>query len=168
MPTKGGIYFSGKDITKLSEGARNELRRLDMAYVFQSVALISTMTSYENIEFGLSIAGYPRNKRKQRAEECLCMVGLQKRMKHYPGEMSGGEQQRVAIARAIAHKPKIIFADEPTAEVDTIMGLQIVNIFKTLVHEEKLTVIMTTHDPGMMELADMVYTLEDGAVIDAG
>ena len=87
-------------------------------------------------------------------------------MKHRPAELSGGEQQRVAIARAIAHKPQIIFADEPTAALDSVMGLQIVKLFKELVAREEITIVMTTHDPSMMEVADRVYTLEDGVVTD--
>ena len=126
------------------------------------------MTAYENVEFGLRVAGYAPTDRKRRAEDCLAMVGLQKRMHHLPQELSGGEQQRVAIARAIAHKPKVVFADEPTAELDTNMGLQVVKVLKDLVHEEGLTVIMTTHDPSMIDIADCVYTLEDGMIIDMG
>jgi putative ABC transport system ATP-binding protein len=103
---------------------------------------------------------------KDRAEECLSLVGLGKRMHHRSHELSGGEQQRVAIARAIAHKPQIIFADEPTGELDTHMGLQVIKVLQSLVQEEGITVVMTTHDPSMMELADCVYTLEDGEIID--
>jgi len=94
------------------------------------------------------------------------MVGLQKRMHHMPQELSGGEQQRVAIARAISHKPRLLLADEPTGELDTHLGLQVVKVFKDLVREEGLTVVMSTHDPNMTEIADHVFTLEDGEIID--
>jgi putative ABC transport system ATP-binding protein len=100
-------------VTVLPDKKLDNLRRVNMGFVFQSVALISLMSAYENIEFGLRIAGYEGKQRKNRAEECLNIVGLGKRMYHMPPQLSGGEQQRVAIARAIAHKPKIIFADEP-------------------------------------------------------
>ena len=163
-PTEGSICFDGVEITGISEGRRDNLRRTGMGFVFQSVALISMMSAYENVEFGLRIAGYSARERKKRAEECLSLVGLEKRMHHRPHELSGGEQQRVAIARAVAHKPKIVFADEPTAELDTHLGLQVVRLFKSLAEKEGLTVVMTTHDPGMMEVADMVYTLEDGEI----
>ena len=93
------------------------------------------------------------------------MVGLGSRMNHMPQEMSGGEQQRVAIARAIAHKPKVLFADEPTAELDTTTGLQVVKIFKELTQSEGVTIIMTTHDTGLMEIGDVAYELEDGEII---
>jgi putative ABC transport system ATP-binding protein len=165
-PTSGNIFFNGDEITHMPEVRRDELRRRSMGFVFQSVALISMMSAYENVEFGLRISGYNPKERKARAEECLNLVGLGKRMHHRPHELSGGEQQRVAIARAISHKPGVIFADEPTAELDTLMGLQVVKLFRNLVEKEGLTVVMTTHDPSMMEIADRVYTLEDGEVID--
>lgn len=163
-PSSGKILFDDVDITEMSEKQKDDLRRMKMGFVFQSVALISMMSAYENVEFGLRIAGYDPKYRKQRSEECLELVGLEKRMHHKPQEMSGGEQQRVAIARALAHKPRIIFADEPTAELDTHMGLKIVTLFKKLVEKEGITVLMTTHDPGMMEVADKVYALEDGEI----
>lgn len=165
-PTEGKVFFLGDEISKFSEGQRDKLRRKKIGFIFQSVALISTMTALENVEFALRIAGYPAAKRRERAERCLDLVGLAKRMKHRPAELSGGEQQRVAIARAIAHKPQIIFADEPTAALDSVMGLQIVKLFKELVAREEITIVMTTHDPSMMEVADRVYTLEDGVVTD--
>lgn len=165
-PTSGIILFGGRDITKMSEHARDGLRRTDIGYVFQSVALISMMSAYENVEFGLRVAGYPAKDRKKRAEECLEFVGLQKRMTHRPSELSGGEQQRVAIARAIAHKPKLLIADEPTAELDTHMGLQIMYVFRELVENEGCTVLMSTHDPNMIELGDHVYSLADGVVVE--
>lgn len=165
-PTKGSVIFDGRDITKLSEGARDNLRRYEMAFVFQSVALMSGMTAFENVEFGLRLAGYPYGEREKRAKECLAAVGLEKRMVHRPAEMSGGEQQRVAIARAIAHKPKIVFADEPTAELDTNTSLHVVKLFKELVAKQGMTIIMTTHDPSMMDIADRVYTLEDGETVE--
>ncbi len=165
-PTSGNIFLDNTDITKLSERQCDKLRRTNIGFVFQSVALISMMSAYENVEFGLRVAGYDANKRKARSEECLHLVGLGKRMHHRPNEMSGGEQQRVAIARAVAHKPKIVFADEPTAELDTHMGLQIVKLFKELVVSEGITVLMTTHDAGMMEVADKIFTLEDGEIVD--
>ena len=165
-PTKGKIYINGREITQMAEKERDEIRRREIGFVFQSVALVSQMSAYENVEFGLRIAGYDPKKRKERAEECLAFVGLHKRMHHRPHELSGGEQQRVAIARAFAHHPKVIFADEPTAEPDTGMALQVMKVFRDLVEKEGVTVIMTTHDPNMMELGDCVFTLEDGEIVD--
>lgn len=165
-PSSGEVLFGGEDITKLSEKKRDCLRRYDMAFVFQSIALMSAMTAYENVEFGLRLAKVPYSERDRRTREVMRNVGLEKRMFHRPGEMSGGEQQRTAIARAIAHKPKIVFADEPTAELDSATSLHIVKLFKELVEKEGMTIVMTTHDPSMMEVADRVYTLEDGEIVD--
>lgn len=137
-----------------------------MAFVFQSVALISTMTAFENVEFALRLTKLPYKERVERARQSLIQVGLEKRMDHRPGEMSGGEQQRVAIARAISHSPKIIFADEPTAELDSPTAMAVMKLFRDLVRQNDLTIVMTTHDTTMMDLADIVYTLEDGVISD--
>lgn len=166
VPTKGKIFFEDKEISSMSNSKKEKLRKKNFGFIFQSVAIISVMSAYENVEFGLRIAGFDPKLRKARAEECLTLVGLGKRMHHRAHELSGGEQQRVAIARAIAHRPGVIFADEPTAELDTHMGLQVVKLFKTLVEKEGITVVMTTHDPSMMEVADCVFTLEDGEIVD--
>jgi putative ABC transport system ATP-binding protein len=167
-PTSGSVFFKDSDITSLHEKGLDRLRRESMGFVFQSVALVPMMTAYENIEFGLRVAGYAYQSIDNRCRECLELVGLGKRHRHMPGELSGGEQQRVAIARAIAHKPEIIFADEPTAELDTRTGLQIISVFKELVRSEGITVMMTTHDPNMMELADKVFTIKDGEITNDG
>jgi putative ABC transport system ATP-binding protein len=164
-PTEGEVFFQGADITKMNEKERSLMRRNKIGFVFQSVALVPMMTAYENVEFALRLAGYKGN-RKARAEECLKIVGLGKRMDHMPQELSGGEQQRVAIARAIAHKPEIIFADEPTAELDTNTGLQVMKIFKDLVELEGVTIVMTTHDTGLMEIGDVIYQIEDGEFVE--
>lgn len=163
-PTEGQVYFRDQEITALSDHRRDQLRRHDMGFVFQSVALIPTMNAYENVEFALRVARPGGLDRRQRTEYVLQLVGLERRMRHRTQELSGGEQQRVAIARAIVHQPTVIFADEPTAELDTSMGLQVVQLFRTLVEKEGQTVVMTTHDPNMMELADQVFSLVDGVV----
>ena len=165
-PTSGEIMFDGRSLTKMSERKRDHVRKSEMGFVFQSVALVSMMTAYENVEFILRINGFPAKERRKRVESCLERGGLASRMTHLPPELSGGEQQRVAIARAIAHKPKVIFADEPTAELDTNTGLQVVKIFKNLIEHEGTTIVMTTHDPGLMDIADKVYELADGEIIN--
>lgn len=164
-PTKGEVIFDGQDITKLSDAKRDDLRRYQMAFIFQSVALMGSMTAFENVDFGLRLSKFPYDQRAERVTKCLEEVGLGKRIHHRPGELSGGEQQRVAIARALAHEPKIIFADEPTAELDSGTAHHIVELFKKLVEEEHMTIVMTTHDPSLLEIADRVYTLEDGEII---
>jgi len=166
-PTEGAVYLEGMEISSLSEKKRDALRRRDIGLIFQSFALVPYMSAYENVEFGLRIAGAPAASYRKWAEEALEFVGLTKRMTHRPYELSGGEQQRVAIARAIAHKPKLILADEPTAELDSRMGLQVLKLFKDLVREG-MTIILTTHDPAIMEIVDEVYALEDGVIVDEG
>jgi len=165
-PSEGDVLVDGASIVNMSESKRDKLRRTDIGFVFQSVALVGIMTAYENVEFILRLSGYNAKERKARAEACLEMVGLGPRMHHLPPQLSGGEQQRVAIARAIAHRPKIIFADEPTAELDTNTGLQVVKIFKDLIENEGATIVMTTHDSGLMDIADKVYELADGEIIN--
>ena len=170
QPTSGTVTFDGKDITKMSEAKREQLRRRDIGFIFQSVSLIPIMTAYENVEFALRMGGVKmsRAETKARVTECLSMVGLAGRMNHMPQELSGGEQQRVAIARAIAHRPKVIFADEPTAELDSLTAKAVVQIFKKLVEQEHVTIIMTTHDVGLMDMAETVYMLEDGEIVKNG
>jgi putative ABC transport system ATP-binding protein len=167
-PTSGDISFEGKPLQTLPEPARDEIRRLRMGFVFQSVGLITLMSAYENVEFALRIAGFDPGMRSRRTEECLALVGLSRRMHHRPSELSGGEQQRVAIARAMAHRPAVIFADEPTAELDTAMGLQVLRTFRALITAEGVTVVLSSHDPAVVELADKVIALEDGRVSDGG
>ncbi len=163
--TEGEVVFDDKNLGPMSEEARTGLRRRDIGFVFQSVALIPIMTAAENVDYALRLAGW-KGDRKERVRECLDLVGLSKRMAHLPSEMSGGEQQRVAIARAIAHGPKLVFADEPTGELDTNTALQVVKIFKELNESQGVSIVMTTHDRGFMEIGDRVYALENGEIVD--
>ena len=163
QPTEGKVQVDGREVTEMSDSDRTLLRRRDIGFVFQSVALIPIMTAAENVEYALRLSGW-RGNREERVKECLEMVGLGKRMSHLPNEMSGGEQQRVAIARAIAHGPKLVFADEPTGELDTNTALQVVKIFKELNRTQGVTILMTTHDKGFMEIGDRVYSLENGVL----
>ena len=164
-PTDGEVRFNGDDITQMSDDERDVLLRNEIGFVFQSVALISLMSAVENVDFRLRISGGSSEERRARAVECLTLVNLRQRMDHRPHELSGGEQQRVAIARAISNRPSVIFADEPTGELDTHSGLQVVKIFRELIVKEGVTVIMTSHDPNMAELADHVIVMEDGKIV---
>ncbi len=164
-PTSGQVFFNGKEITDISEKEKEMIRRQEVGFIFQSISLIPNMTAYENVEFALRLSSYDGDM-KARTEECLKQVGLGGRMYHMPQEMSGGEQQRVAIARAIAHKPTVIIADEPTAELDTNTAFAVVNLFKELVEKEKITILMTTHDVGLMSAGDVVFQLEDGEIVN--
>ena len=163
-PTEGKVLFEGQDIAQLPETERCRLRRKKVGYVFQSVALIPLMTALENVAFALRLAGDKRSP-EDRALECLRLVGLEKRAGHMPQELSGGEQQRVAIARAMAHRPSILFADEPTAELDSGTALQVAHIFRDLTDKEGITVVMTTHDRELATIGDKIYALEDGEII---
>jgi putative ABC transport system ATP-binding protein len=166
-PTSGRVLFGGEDITAMSEKQRENLRRTKIGFVFQSVSLIPMMSAYENVEFALRLAGWKKDLR-ERAQHCLKLVGLGARMNHMPQEMSGGEQQRVAIARAIAHQPQVIFADEPTAELDSATALQVMKLFSELVEQEQVTIVMTTHDQGLMGMGGMLYELQDGMLAEGG
>ena len=164
-PTEGVVKLKGREITGLSEAERSRIRRREFGLVFQSFGLIPLMSAYENVEFGLRIASGTTKGNRETAERALERVGMLDRMKHRPMELSGGEQQRVAIARAIAHEPALLIADEPTAELDSKMAMQVMRVFRDLVHRSAMTVVLTTHDPGIMELADQVIALEDGKIV---
>ncbi len=160
-PTSGKVLIGGRDVGGFSERERDDLRRMQMGFVFQAVSLIPSLTACQNVEFSLRLAGI-RKGRKERVEECLSLVGLANRAKHMPAELSGGEQQRVAIARAIAHRPQILLADEPTAELDSAMAAHITQLLQELTRKEGITVLMTTHDTGLMDAGDMIIELENG------
>lgn len=168
-PTEGEIYLEDKKVGSMSARAREDYRRKYMGFIFQSVSLIPVLSVRQNVEFSMRMAGIKdKQKLKERAEECLKLVGLGNRIEHMPSELSGGEQQRVAIARAIAPRPKLILADEPTAELDSNMAAAVTELFKELSHSDNITVLMTTHDVGLMGAADMLIELENGERIDDG
>ncbi len=163
-PSDGEIYFNGKSFGEMSLAEKEDIRRRQMGFVFQSVALIPVMNAYENVDFAMRLAGC-QGDYESRIREILRLVGMDERMLHMPGQMSGGEQQRVAIARAVTHAPKVIFADEPTGALDTEAGIKVMKLFKRLVEKEGVTIVMTTHDPNLMELGDVIYEIEDGELI---
>lgn len=167
MPTEGSVQFLDKNLEQMTEKGREMLRRYEMGFVFQSIALIPTMTAYENVEFALRLAKNDviNENTHDRVSELLERVGLSKRMDHMPDQLSGGEQQRVAIARAVVHRPKVVFADEPTGALDTASGFEVMRLFRELIDDEGITIVMTTHDPNLMELGDEVFELSDGIVI---
>ncbi|MDE6025546.1 MAG: ABC transporter ATP-binding protein [Lachnospiraceae bacterium] len=164
-PTEGEILFEQESYQGMSESDKEALRRTDIGFIFQSVALIPIMNAYENVDFSLRLAEWDGDK-DSRIKKVLSLVGMHERILHMPGQMSGGEQQRIAIARAVAPEPKVIFADEPTGALDTDMGLRVMSLFKNLIAKEGITIVMTTHDPNLMELGDIIYEMEDGELID--
>ena len=164
-PDAGSVFFDEQEIASLSEKQRDEFRRTKIGFVFQSFGLIPYLTAYENVEFGLRIAGVPQDLWASRVIEALEFMGIAKRASHRTYEMSGGEQQRCAIARAIVHRPALVWADEPTAELDSKMARQVMMVFRRLSRELQISIVMTSHDTGSMEVADHVYAMESGQVV---
>ena len=167
-PTEGDVSFDGQVYSEMEDAQKEQLRSKEIGFVFQAVALIPIMNAYENVDFAMRLAEPELTAKEvdERIRETLALVGMEERMRHMPGQMSGGEQQRVAIARAVAHRPKVVFADEPTGALDTESGLRVMQLFRNLIEKEGVTIVMTTHDPNLMELGDVVYELEDGEIID--
>jgi len=162
VPTKGEITFRNHSFHQLDDDERTAIRRRDIGFIFQTYALMPLLSAWENVELSLRMAGTPRGEWKKRVAHCLELVGLTKRADHRPYELSGGEQQRVAIAKAIAHRPVLLLADEPTAELDSQMGAQVMAVFREIIATERVTICMTTHDPTILEVADHVYEMVDG------
>lgn len=163
-PTSGIVTMGETELGKLSDEEMEDFRREHMGFVFQSVALFPIMSAYENVDFALRLAEY-EGDRDFRIKEVMTLVGIEERMMHAPDEMSGGEQQRVAIARAIAPHPDVLFADEPTGALDTATGIKVVKLFKKLIEAEGISIVMTTHDPGLMEMGDVIYEMSDGRLV---
>jgi putative ABC transport system ATP-binding protein len=165
-PTSGRVLINGEDISKLNANRRADLRKDSIGFVFQFFALIPGLTAYENVDLPLLLAGEKKSKRRERANELLEAVGLTERACHRPDQMSGGEQQRVAIARALATRPVLVLADEPTANLDTENGRQVMEIMQQLNAETGTTFVFATHDPRVIPFARRVVTLRDGQVSD--
>jgi putative ABC transport system ATP-binding protein len=166
QPTSGHVYINGKDVSKLNRDKRADMRRGTIGFIFQFFALIPTLTAYENIEMPLLLNGKSASERRQRVNSLLESVGLADRANHRPDQLSGGEQQRVAIARALASKPTLILADEPTANLDTANGQQVMETMVRLNKETGITFVFATHDPRVIHYARRVVTLRDGVVVD--
>jgi putative ABC transport system ATP-binding protein len=165
-PTSGRVLLKGEDVSKLSGSKRADLRRGSIGFVFQFFALLPGLNAYENIELPLLLAGKNGKQRKERVTELLEAVDLADRAQHRPDEMSGGEQQRVAVARALATNPILILADEPTANLDTENGRQVMEIMQRLNQETGTTFVCATHDPRVVAFARRVVELRDGKVSD--
>ena len=161
-PDQGSVFLQGREIEHLGEQEMVDLRRHQIGFVFQSFGLLPHYSAYETVDFALRVAGVPGRARRERALECLALVGLGDRMDHRPDEMSGGQQQRLCIARAIAAHPALILADEPTGELDSHTGREILALFRRILVRERTALIVTTHDPKVFEYADTAYELSDG------
>jgi putative ABC transport system ATP-binding protein len=165
QPTSGKVVIVGKETTGLSRNQRADLRKGTIGFVFQFFALIPTLTAYENVEMPLLLNGKSAAQRKQRVMELLEAVDMTDRAHHRPDQLSGGQQQRVAVARALATDPKLILADEPTANLDTENGEQVMEIMKKLNNETATTFVFATHDPRVIQYANRVVTLQDGLIV---
>jgi len=163
-PDEGKIFIDGSDVLKLSDEELAELRLRKIGFVFQFFNLLPRLTAIRNVELPLLIAGVPEREARERAMEMLRLVGLEARINHRPKELSGGEQQRVAIARALINNPKIVLADEPTGNLDTKSGWEIVQLMKQLNEKRNQTFIVVTHDPHIAETADRILYLKDGLI----
>lgn len=164
QPTSGGVSINGQDATHLNRNQRADLRKSAIGFVFQFFALIPTLTAYENIEMPLLLNGTRSGERRKRVNEMLEAVGLTDRAHHRPDQLSGGQQQRVAVARALATNPRLILADEPTANLDTENGRQVMDIMARLNKETGVTFVFATHDPRVISYASRVVTLQDGLI----
>ena len=162
-PTSGQVWIEQREVTQLPEKDLVQLRRQRIGFVFQSFALLPMYSAAENIDLMLRLAGIAdRRERGRRVQSALALVGLRKWADHRPYELSGGQQQRVAIARAIVTRPALILADEPTGELDSTTGLQIMELFREIVDREQATVLIATHNLAVEMYAQRVYHLEDG------
>ena len=164
IPTEGEVLLGGKDLVTLSEKERTAIRLNDLGYIFQDYAILPSLTALENTMLPLLMQGYDMKKAKTKARKALERVGLLDRENNLPSELSGGQQQRVSIARAIAHAPKIIFADEPTANLDSETSEQVMKVFLEL-NKEGQTIIMVTHEVEYALLADRTITMADGNIV---
>lgn len=164
-PTSGHVILFGEDVSKWSDRRLTEVRRRHIGFVFQSFALLPTMSAFENVELPLRMIGVGHRARRQRAMECLELVGLTRWAKHRPQEMSGGQQQRVAIARALVNQPGLVLADEPTGELDSTTGRGIIELFRDIVADEGIAIIMASHDPTVEEYVSHTYHMGDGTIL---
>ncbi len=165
-PTSGKYILEGIDGENLSGDDLSEIRNRKIGFVFQGFNLLSRTSALENVELPLIYAGISSSKRKEMAQEALKAVGLEGKQDRYPSQLSGGEQQRVAIARALVNKPLIILADEPTGNLDSKTSLEIINIFKSLNDELKITIIMITHEPDIASFAKRRILFRDGKILE--
>jgi len=164
-PSKGEIVIAGKHIEKLNEKQLVTFRREKVGFIFQSYNLIGTMNALENVALPLSFRGVPKDIRLKKAKKYLQLVGLEKFMKHMPNQMSGGQQQRVGIARALAMDPEIIFADEPTGNLDSKTTMEVLKLMQQIVRERNQTLIMVTHDNNLATYADRIFKIIDGKIV---
>ena len=165
-PTKGEIVIAGEHMETKTENKLVAFRREHIGFIFQSFNLMGTMNAIENVALPLTFQGMDKKRRNAKAEEMLDLVGLTKHKKHRPNQMSGGQQQRVGVARALVVEPEIIFADEPTGNLDSNTSVEVMNLMKKVVREKNQTLVMVTHDNYLASFADVILRIKDGKIID--
>jgi putative ABC transport system ATP-binding protein len=165
-PTHGKVYINGRDVSKIDDNEKARIRRKTVGFIFQFFNLIPNFTALKNVELPMIFSDYPN--REKRAETLLRMVGLGKRTRHFPSQLSGGETQRVSIARAMANNPDIILADEPTGNLDSKSGDEVMKLLRKLNKEKKVTLVMVTHDRSVAKYCKKVIYLKDGQIIKGG
>ncbi len=166
-PDTGTVRIDGRDVAAMGERERTLMRRASVAFIFQSFGLIPILSAAENVGIPLRIAGTDPQEREDRVRTMLDIVGLGEHARQRPGELSGGQQQRVAIARALAGRPQLLIADEPTGQLDSETGRQIMRLIRTVVRTEGVTALVATHDPAFLDIADVWLRLEDGQIAAA-
>lgn len=166
VPSKGQLFINGQEINNYSDKNLAKIRNQEVGFIFQSFHLISDLSVLDNVEIPLLYRKLSSRQRRKLALAALESVGLTARLNHFPAQLSGGQQQRVAIARAIVGKPKIILADEPTGNLDSQMGEEVINILNTLNKQEQTTIVMVTHDPRMAELTERTVRIFDGRQVN--
>ena len=164
-PTKGEVIISGKHLERMDENQLVRFRRERVGFIFQSFNLLGTMNAIENVALPLTFRGMDKKTRETKAVKMLKLVGLPKHMKHRPNEMSGGEQQRVGVARALVLDPEIIFADEPTGNLDSNTSAEVLNLMRKVVQEQNQTMVMVTHDNHLAGFADRIFHIIDGKIV---
>ena len=164
-PTKGEVIISDQHIEKLNEDQLVKFRRDHVGFIFQSFHLLGTMNATENVALPLSFQGVPKAVRMKKADQMLDLVNLKKHKKHYPSQMSGGQQQRVGVARALVVDPKIIFADEPTGNLDSHTSEEVMTLMQQVVRKQKKTLVMVTHDNHLASYADRIFHIIDGKIV---
>jgi putative ABC transport system ATP-binding protein len=164
VPTSGKYYLADEDVSELDRDQRADVRNRRIGFVFQGFNLLPRMNAMQNVELPLIYGGVKTSARRQSAMEALDLVGLTERSDHLPSQLSGGQQQRVAIARALVNNPGLILADEPTGNLDTRTGAEIMMVFKKLNHDRKITFVLVTHDPEIGNLTDRKILIRDGRI----
>lgn len=165
-PDRGDLMVGGKKVPTLDDDTLSDFRASSLGFVFQNFNLLPVLTAFENVEYPLTLAGMPAAERRDRAHDLLAAVGLADHVKKRPGQLSGGQRQRVAIARALARKPQLVLADEPTANLDSKTGIDIIELMREMQQRERVSFIFSSHDPKVLDAADDAVHIRDGRIVE--